>query len=356
MAAVILLERAAIIADRSRELGPTTLENLAAASQQVASGRTARQFLGCYLELSKARLASFVVLTAVVGYLLGARVDAHLSGLVWIAVGTALSAFGANILNQLLEADRDRLMERTRGRPLPSLRVGRREVAVWGLASAVAGLVVLATGTNWLTTGLSLFTILLYVLVYTPLKVRTPFNTAVGAVCGAVPPMMGWTAGAGRLELGAWILFGILFFWQVPHFLSLAWLYRADYERGGFRMMPSVDRDGGLTGRLAVLYAAALLPITAALSWIGLSGTVFLVCSQLLGVGFALVGWKFLQLRSQTAARRLFLASIIYLPLLMVLMVGDRNVPPTPAGRGAQARVATTVESSPASTRALVKF
>ncbi len=315
-----------------------------------------RQLVGCYLELSKARLASFVVLTAVVGYLLAARGEARLTILAWTAIGTALSAFGANILNQLLEADRDGLMERTRGRPLPSHRVGRREVAVWGLASAAAGLSVLAAGTNWLTTGLSLFTILLYVLVYTPLKVRTPFNTAVGAVCGAVPPMMGWTAGAGRLELGAWILFGVLFFWQVPHFLSLAWLYRADYERGGFRMMPSIDRDGNLTGRLAVLYAAALLPITAALSWTGLSGTVFLVSSQLLGVGFALVGWAFLRLRSQTAARRLFLASIVYLPLLMVLMVSDRTVPPPSAGQGTETRIVSTDDLPSQSMHTQVKF
>ena len=184
------------------------MENLASASHPVAPRRTARQLLGCYLELSKARLASFVVLTAVVGYLLAARGDARLTALAWTAAGTALSAFGANILNQLLEADRDRLMERTRNRPLPSGRIGRREAVAWGLASVAAGLTVLAAGTNWLTAGLSLFTVLLYVLVYTPLKIRTPLNTVVGAVCGAVPPMMGWAAGAGRLELGAWILFG----------------------------------------------------------------------------------------------------------------------------------------------------
>jgi protoheme IX farnesyltransferase len=296
------------------------------------------------------------VLTAVVGYLLAARGDARLTVLAWTAIGTALSAFGANILNQLLEADRDGLMERTRGRPLPSRRVARREAVAWGIASAAAGLAVLAAGTNLLTAGLSLFTILLYVLVYTPLKVRTPFNTAIGAVCGAVPPMMGWTAGAGRLELGAWILFGILFFWQVPHFLSLAWLYRADYERGGFRMMPSIDRDGDLTGRLAVLYAAALLPITAALSWTGLSGTVFLVSSQLLGIGLAAVGWRFLRMRSQTAARRLFLASIVYLPLLMLLMVGDRTVPPPSARHETEARVVTAVEASTRATGPTVRF
>jgi len=312
--------------------------------------------VGCYLELSKARLASFVVLTAVVGYLLAARGEARLILLAWTAIGTALSAFGANILNQFLEADRDRLMERTRRRPLPSRRVTRREAALWGLASAGAGLAVLAAGTNWLTAVLSLFTILLYVLVYTPLKIRTPFNTVVGAVCGAVPPMMGWTAGAGRLELGAWILFGILFIWQVPHFLSLAWLYRADYERGGFRMMPSIDRDGDLTGRLAVLYAAALLPVTATLSWTGLSGTVFLVCSQLLGIGFAVVGWRFLRRRSLAAARGLFLARIVYLPLLMMLIVGDRTDPRTRADHGAESHIVATLESGPDAARSLVRF
>jgi protoheme IX farnesyltransferase len=179
--------------------------------------------------------------------------------------------------------------------------------------------------TNWLTTGLSLFIVLLYLLVYTPLKVRTPLNTVVGAVCGAVPPMMGWTAATGRLDLGAWMLFGILFLWQMPHFLSLAWLYRVDYDRGGFRMLPSVDPNGTTTGWIALLYAGSLLPVTTALAWAGLSGTTFLVSSQLLGIGFAALGWGFLRDRSDRSARRLFLASIAYLPLLFVLMVVDMD-------------------------------
>jgi protoheme IX farnesyltransferase len=183
--------------------------------------------------------------------------------------------------------------------------------------------VILAVGTNWLTTGLSLFVILLYVGIYTPLKVRTPLNTVVGAVCGAVPPMMGWAAAAGRLELGAWILGGILFFWQIPHFLALAWMYRDDYERGGFRMVPAVDRDGSLTGRLAFVYAAALLPITAALAWTGVTGAIYLIASQVLGLSFIALGWSFLRTRHRPAARRLFLASILYLPILMGLMVTD---------------------------------
>ena len=276
-----------------------------------------------YLELAKARLGALVVLTAFVGYVLGARGNVSLWGLAAAVVGTALSSFGANILNQWWEAEPDSLMLRTRERPLPAGRIDRRMAAVLGLVTAALGLAILAVGTNWLTTLLSLFFILLYVLVYTPLKVRTPFNTVVGAVCGAVPPMMGWTAATGRLDAGAWILGGILFAWQIPHFLALAWLYREDYARGGFRMLPAVDQEGRLTGRLAFVYAAALLPITAALSAFGVTGGAFLVSSQVVGLAFVGLGWVFLRARSQLAARRLFLASILYLPVLLGLMVVD---------------------------------
>lgn len=286
---------------------------------------TLRRILSSYLELSKARLGALVVLTALIGYVLGARGNPSLWVGLAAVVGTALSAFGANILNQWWEVERDRLMHRTRSRPLPAGRVDRSVALVWGLVSVVAGLSVLALGTNGLTTGLSLFVVFLYVLVYTPLKVRTPLNTVVGAVCGAIPPMMGWTAATGSLGAGAWILGGILFVWQIPHFLALAWMYREDYERGGFRMLPSVDSEGRLTGRLAFVYAAALLPITAALSAAGVTGGTFLVASQVLGIGFLALGWVFLRDRSQQSARRLFLASILYLPVLLGISVADMN-------------------------------
>ena len=285
--------------------------------------RSFRSLLADYLELAKARLGALVVLTAFVGYVLGARGNVSLSGLAAAVVGTALSSFGANILNQWWEAEPDSRMLRTRERPLPAGRIDRRMAAVLGLVTAALGLAILAVGTNRLTTVLSLFVILLYVLVYTPLKVRTPFNTVVGAVCGAVPPMMGWAAATGRLDAGAWILGGILFAWQIPHFLALAWLYRDDYARGGFRMLPAVDREGRLTGRLAFVYAAALLPITAALSAFGVTGGAYLVTSQAVGLAFVGLGWVFLRARSQLAARRLFLASILYLPVLLGLMVVD---------------------------------
>jgi len=294
-------------------------------AEENRPGLSARRILASYLELSKARLGALVVLTAMVGYALGTR--GHLEPWVGLAaiVGTALSAFGANILNQWWEVERDRQMQRTRLRPLPSGRVERGVALVWGLVTCAAGLAILALGTNPLTTGLSLFVILLYVLVYTPLKVRTPLNTVVGAVCGAIPPMMGWAAAAGRLDAGAWILGGVLFVWQVPHFLALAWMYREDYERGGFRMLPAIDREGRLTGRMAFVYAAALLPITAALSAAGVTGSAFLVASQVVGLAFLALGWVFLRDRSRQSARRLFLASILYLPLVLGLGVADMN-------------------------------
>jgi len=216
-------------------------------------------------------------------------------------------------------------MLRTRERPLPAGRIGRRRAAVWGVTTSLAGLATLAVGTNGLTTLLSLFVTLLYVLVYTPLKVRTPLNTVVGAVCGAVPPMMGWAAATGHLETGAWILGGVLFVWQIPHFLALAWLYREDYARGGFLMLPAVDNEGRVTGRLAFVYAAALLPITAALSAAGVTGGTFLLASQIVGIAFVSLGWVFLRARSRQAARRLFLASILYLPIVLGLMVFDMD-------------------------------
>jgi protoheme IX farnesyltransferase len=296
-----------------------------APSQSGSRTGEAPSLLADYLELAKARLGALVVLTGLVGYVLGARGDISFRVLAATVMGIGLSAFGANILNQWWEVERDRRMHRTRGRPLPSGRVSRRFAAFWGVFTAIIGLVVLALGTNPITTMLSLFVILLYVLIYTPLKVHTPLNTVVGAVCGAVPPMMGWAAATGQLDTGAWILGGLLFVWQMPHFLALSWLYREDYARGGFKMLPAVDPEGHLTGRLAFVYAAALLPITAVLSVIGVTGGLFLVTSQVVGIGFVALSWIFLRSRSEGAARRLFLASILYLPIVLGLMVTDMD-------------------------------
>lgn len=315
-----------MIADREAENETmTSSQTPSTTAERIGVAAELRLHLGYYLELAKARLAVLVVLTTIVGYVLAARASFELTVLAWTVVGTTLTAFGANILNQWLEADRDLRMERTCNRPLPAGHVSKRTALVWGLVSAAVGLAILDLTTNRLTAALSLFVILLYVLVYTPLKVRTPLNTAVGAVCGAVPPMMGWTAATGHLELGAWILGGILFVWQIPHFLALAWMYRDDYARGGFRMMPAADPDGSMTGRAAFVYAIALLPVTGALAAIGVTGMTYLVASQIVGLAFGILGWTFARRRAQLTARRLFLASIIYLPILLGLMVADMD-------------------------------
>ncbi len=291
----------------------------------VQMSRSLTRAISIYLELAKARLGTLVVLTTIAGYVLGARGDGRFLTLVWTVLGTALTAFGANILNQVWEIDRDRRMIRTRNRPLPAGRISRQLAILWGVASAITGLIVLSTGTHLLTAGLALLVILLYVFVYTPMKVRTPLNTVVGAVCGAVPPMMGWAAATGGLEVGAWVLGGILFIWQIPHFLALAWLYREDYARGGFRMLPVIDPQGRLSGRVALFYAACLLPISAAVFLAGISGLVYLVGAIVLTIGFSAFALVFCKARTEVAARRLFLASIIYLPILLCLMVGNMS-------------------------------
>ena len=282
-----------------------------------------RRGVGIYLELAKARLGALVVLTAVVGTIVAAGGSVRLDLILWTAVGTALAAFGANIFNQVMERERDLRMERTRSRPLPSSRISPATASVLGLASCVAGILVLAAGTNLLTAGIGLAVIFLYLLVYTPMKTRTPANTLVGAVCGALPPVMGWTAATGRLENGALILFGILFVWQIPHFLALAWMYRDDYARGGFRMLPAVDSQGKFTARTAVVYSLVLLPLSALVFAVGLSGPVFLVGSQVIGLVFVTAAIPFVRVTDRPSARRLFLASILYLPILLGLMVGD---------------------------------
>jgi protoheme IX farnesyltransferase len=296
-----------------------------------------------YLELAKARLGTLVVLTTIAGYVLGARGDARFTTLIWTVLGTALTAFGANILNQVWEIERDRKMVRTRSRPLPAGRITRIRATVWGVTSSLLGLVVLFAGANGLTAALALVVILLYVFVYTPMKVRTPLNTIVGAVCGAVPPMMGWSAATGGLGVGAWLLGGVLFVWQMPHFMALAWLYREDYARGGFRMLPAVDPKGHLSGRVALIYAACLLPISAVIYGAGIAGVPYMVGAAVLTVAFSALAWVFCTRRTEISARRLFLGSIIYLPLLLGLMVA--NMEKRPHADGAAASQTVRVQS-----------
>lgn len=286
----------------------------------VAGGRS---LPGIYMELAKFRLSLLVVMTAAAGFVLASHGGVDAARLAWTSLGVALAACGANALNQVQEIARDALMTRTRGRPLPSGRIGRRHALVAALVWATAGVTLLAVRVNLVAAGLTLANVLLYNLVYTPLKTRSTACTLVGALCGALPPLIGWAAVDGRLALGGWILAAVLFVWQIPHFLALAWLYRGDYERGGFRMLPVVDQSGRITVRLLVLYALLLLPLGLAAGVTGMGGRLFAVGSLLLGAWLVGTGVRLWRERSDGRARTVFFASLVYLPLLLGLMIAD---------------------------------
>lgn len=284
-----------------------------------------RNFLAAYLELTKARLSAMVVVTAAAGYAVASAGAMDWLGLLWIVIGTGLCAGSANAFNQIIEVRRDALMNRTKGRPLPAGDLSSAHAFVFAVLIGYVGVSMLAMLLNLLTAGLALANILIYVLLYTPLKIRTTLNTLVGAVCGAIPPMMGWAAATGTLGHGAWVLGAILFLWQIPHFLALAWMYRDDYSRGGYVMLPQVDPAGVLTAQVAVLTSLALLPLGLVATVAGLAGWVYALASIVLAAGMILLAVRLWKDRSDASARRLFLASITYLPLLLLVMVLDRG-------------------------------
>jgi protoheme IX farnesyltransferase len=287
----------------------------------------ARPALGAWAELTKPGLTGLVLATTVAGYALGAAGSFDGRTFVLALLGTALLASAASALNQWWEVRWDRQMERTRNRPLPSRRLPAWAALAFGSVASLLGVAVLARSVNGLTAVLGAGTLLIYLLVYTPLKRRTTLCTIVGAVSGAIPPVMGYTAAAGTLGAGAWVLFGILFVWQVPHFLAIAWLYREDYARGGFRMLPVVDPEGRLTGRMVVLYCVALVPVSLSATLVGMSGFLYPFGAAILGTGMLGLGLNLRRERTRLAARRLFLATITYLPLLLALLALDPTAP-----------------------------
>ena len=293
--------------------------NPASSALAVSAGSRAADFA----ELAKPRITSLVLVTAAVGFAVGGQGSIDWLAFLVFMAGTGLLCGGASALNQYLERDADALMERTRRRPIPGGRIRPEEALVFGLALSAAGLAVLAF-VNPLTLALGAASLVSYVLAYTPLKRVTSLCTVVGAVPGALPPLMGWAASRGSLGAAGWGLFAILFLWQLPHFLAIGWLYRDDYARGGFPMLAVTDRDGASTGRQAVLYATALLPVTLAAGLLASAGAGYLWGGLVLGLGFLACAAAFAWKRTVGSARRLFLASVLYLPLLLGLMVFDR--------------------------------
>ncbi len=294
------------------------MEVVQAAELSAAPSRAAD-----FLELTKPRITSLVLLTAAVGYAVGGVGAFSTFRFLLFMAGTALLCAGASALNQYCERDADARMVRTSRRPLPAGRLRPEEALAFGVALSGAGLAML-TFVNPLTLLLGAISLASYVLAYTPLKRVTSLCTVVGAVPGALPPLMGWAAARGSLGPAGWGLFAILFLWQLPHFLAIGWLYRDDYARGGFPMLAVTDRDGSSTGRQAVLYATALLPVTLAAGLLAAAGKGYLWGALVLGVAFLTCAVLFAWDRSKGAARRLFFASVLYLPLLLGLMVFDR--------------------------------
>lgn len=271
--------------------------------------------------LTKARLSLLVIITTFVGYLLASPSPLDWLRLIHATLGTALAAAGAGALNQWLEVRVDRLMERTRNRPLPSGRMSPITALVVGIVLSVAGTVWLALACNATSAWLSAATVVTYIALYTPLKRKTSLCTIVGAVSGALPPVIGWTAARPSFDLGAWVLFGVLFTWQMPHFLAIAWMYRDEYAQAGFVMLRRDDTSGSSTAFEALGFTAALVAITMIPFWSGLLTDTYLGGALMLDAAMAGAAVWFLADRSRTAARALFFTSIIFLPLILGLMV-----------------------------------
>ncbi|MDQ3710831.1 MAG: heme o synthase [Acidobacteriota bacterium] len=280
-----------------------------------------REKLAAYLELTKPRIAFMLVLTSAAGFYLGADKGFDVTLFVNSMIGILLLAFGVATLNQVWERKSDALMERTASRPLPTQKVSFIEALVFGILLCVVAEIYLAVLVNQLTAILGLVVFVGYVLLYTPLKKYTSASTAIGALPGAMPPLMGWTASANEITLGAWILFSIIFLWQFPHFLAIAWMYKEQYAKAGIKMLPVVEPDGKITARQIVIFTILLFPVSIAPFFIGLAGSVYLVGASLLGIWFLLASIKTARAKSVEQARKLLLVSVIYLPLLFALMV-----------------------------------
>ena len=295
------------------------------ADVRAAPTPRARGTLGIWAELTKVRLNALVLVTTAVGYALAEVGPIDWARLAWTCAGTALAAASASLFNQLFERRRDALMLRTRGRPLPAAQIGPATVFTAGILAGYAGATLLALTVGFLPAGLAALNIVLYALLYTPLKPRTTFNTLIGAVCGAIPPVIGWTAATGHLEPGAWLLGGLLFVWQIPHFLALAWLYREDYARGGHAMLPVRDEGGEITAQVVLLTTLPLVPLGVSATLIGLAGIWSAVITFVAGLAFSWLAFQFYRQRDNPSARRVFLASITYLPLVLAAMTLDRG-------------------------------
>jgi protoheme IX farnesyltransferase len=288
------------------------------------AGVAGKSWTAILADLIKVRLTALVLMTMMAGFYLGWRGAPDFALMFNTLAATALLASGASALNQLLEREYDAQMRRTQDRPLPSGRLQATTVMLLGGVFSAAGLVYLALAVNLVTCVIGALTLAGYLFIYTPLKRITWLNTTVGAVPGALPALMGWTAARGEINAAGWALFAIVAFWQIPHFMAIAWMYREDYARAGFKMLPVVEPDGGRTGEQSVSYTVALVVAGVTPFLLKLAGPVYLAGAIILGLGYLGCAIRFSRERTLKRARVLFLASIVYLPLLLGLMVWDK--------------------------------
>jgi heme o synthase len=285
-----------------------------------ATSTRARDFVA----LAKPRLNLLVVASTLAGYAMADGEPLGLIRILALLAGTGLVAGGASAFNQVYERDTDALMRRTRLRPLPDQRLQPLEGVLFGAVTATAGALMIAAASNVLAAAVAFTTPIVYGGIYTPMKRRTSFSTVVGAIPGALPPIVGWAAASGEITAKAWTLFGIMFLWQLPHFLAIAWMYREDYARAGLPMLPVLEPDGRSTGRQAIAYAAALVPVSLAVAPLHMAGQIYFGGALVLGLGFLWLTFRFARTRSTRDARVAFFGSLAYLPLLWVLMIADK--------------------------------
>ena len=279
-----------------------------------------------YIELIKPSILIMVLITTLLGYYLGNEGAISWIKLTWTLLGTGLSAGGASALNQYLERDQDKLMERTCNRPIPAGILQPQSALLFGLIAVIIGSIILVLKINTLTGFLSLLTAFMYVLIYTPMKKLTWLNTSFGSIPGALPPVGGWVAATGNVDSGAWILFAILYLWQHPHFFAIAWMCKDEYEKAGFKMLPVIEPNGTRTIRQIFWHLTLLFPVCFLPFIIGMSGNIYLFGTTILTLGYFLSAIPMLKEKSSKNASRILKASVLYLPLLIVIIIIDKGM------------------------------
>ena len=279
-----------------------------------------------YIDLMKPNILIMVLITTILGYFLGADGKILWNNLTWMLIGTTFSAGGAGVLNQYLERDQDKIMNRTCNRPIPSGKISPQNALIFGIITVIVGSIVLVVKINLLTGFLSILTAFMYVLIYTPMKRVTWLNTSLGSIPGALPPVGGWAAATNSIDSGAWILFAILYLWQHPHFFAIAWMCKDDYEKAGFKMLPVIEPDGNRTIRQILWHLSLLFPISLLPVLIGMNGNIYLYGVLIITLYYFISAFPMLYKKSYKNASRILKASVFYLPALMIIIIIDKGM------------------------------